>query len=368
MKGLLKGTVLVLLLICCIHAVSAFSVGSMAIDPSGSLTPNSPVTVTFKIDADDFASDSEIQIFTDLEKPKWTYTIIVNDVENLRPVFGGRTLAISGFELSYKKSDTVAVRVSLEGLAPAVDKTTNKTLVRITEYDGNNKAITSTQVEKTALVINTGEVSSTIEASDADLQVFRTHIDEKAALGIDTSAAEAKYNEANQAINTARSRTSNQFSEASQDLNTAKTAMQDGETLLDKAWAEYEIAAAQVPINNVDSIIGWFKGNSSTANDQQLSTIITKREVAVSYISNANDNIAGGNYAQARQKAQDAFSKGNESYTEALERQKQLMSGFSLPIPKINSTVGIIIGVVAVILIIVGVVIYRKRSQWDELG
>src|SRR5665647_2280677 len=123
---------------------------------------------------------------------------------------------------------------------------------------------------------------------------------------------------------------------------------------------------AQVPINNVDAIIGWFKGNASTANDQQLSTIITMREVAVSYISNANDNIAQGNYAQARQKAQDAFAKGNESYTDALARQKQLMSGWSLPIPKINSTVGIIIAVVAVILIIVGVVIYRKRSQWDE--
>jgi hypothetical protein len=368
MKALLKGTVLVLLFVCCTHAVSAFSIGSVSIDPSGSLTPNSPVTVTFKIDAEDFASDSEIQIFTDLEKPKWTYTIIVNDVENLRPVYGGRTLAISGFELSYKKSDTVSVRVSLEGLAPPVDRTTNKTLVRITEYDGNNKAITSTQVEKTALVINTGDVTSTIQTSEAELQDYRTQIDEKAALGIDISAAEAKYNEANQKISSARSRPSNQFAGALDDLNAAKTAIQDGKTLLDKAWAEYEIAAAQVPINNVDAIIGWFKGNSSTANDQQLSTIITKREVAVSYISNANDNIAQGNYVLARQKAQEAFSKGNESYTDALARQKQLMSGWLPSLPKINSTVGIIIAVVAVILIIVGVVIYRKRSQWDELG
>src|SRR5665647_98818 len=351
MKGLLKGTVLVLLLICCIHAVSAFSVASVAIDPSGSLTPNNPVTISFKVETGDFASDSEVQLFTDLEKPKWTYTIIV-----------------SGFELSYKKSDEVAVRVSLEGLAPPVDRTTNKTLIRITEYDGNNKPITSTQVEKTALVINTGDVTSTIQASDAELQDYRIQIDEKAALGIDISAAEAKYNEANQKISSARSRPSNQYAGALEDLNAAKTAIQDGKTVLDKAWAEYEIAAAQVPINNVDAIIGWFKGNSSTANDQELSTIITKREVAVSYISNANDNIAGGNYVQARQKAQEAFAKGNESYTDALARQKQLMSGIIPSLPKINSTVGIIIGVVVVILIIVGVVIYRKRSQWDELG
>lgn len=367
MKGLLKWTVLVLLLVCCIHTVSAISVTSVSIDPSGSLNPNNPVTVSFKIESSGvFPSDGEIQMFTDLEKQKWTYTIIVNGVENLRPVESGRTLTITGFELSYKTSDEVIVRVTLEGLAPVVDKTTNKTLIRVTEYDGNSKPVTSSQVEKTAQVINPDEVASTIESSDAALQVYRTHIDEKAALDIDTSAAEAKYTEAEQKINSARSRPSNQYAGAQEDLNAATAAIKDGETALDKAWAENEIAAAQVPINNVDTIIAWFKGNAS--NDQQLPTIITKREVAVSYISNANDNIAGGNYAQARQKAQDAFAKGNESYTEALARQKQLSSGWSIPLPKIGGSLFIVIGIIAVILIVVGVIIYRKRSQWDELG
>jgi hypothetical protein len=249
-----------------------------------------------------------------------------------------------------------------------VTQTSSKTLIRITEYDGNGKPITSSQVEKTAMVINTGEVASTIASADTDLQVYRTHIDEKAALGIETSLADAKYTEALEKIDSARSRPSNEYAEALGDLTAATAAIKDGETALDKAWAEYEIAAAQVPINNVDAIITWFKGNTSTANDQQLPTIITKREVAVSYISNANDNIAEGNYAQARQKAQDAFLKGNESYTEALARQKQLLSGWSLPIPKLSGTVLIIFGIIAVILVVVGVIIYRKRSQWDELG
>ena len=180
--------------------------------------------------------------------------------------------------------------------------------------------------------------------------------------------AEVRYNEAQEKISSARSRPSNEYTGALGDLTTATAAIKDGETALDKSWAEYEVAAAQVPINNVDSIIAWFKGNSSTANDQQLPAIVTKREVAVSYISTANDDIAEGSYAQARQKAQDAFLKGNESYTEALARQKQLMSGFSLPIPKLNSTMFIIIGVIAVVLVVVGVIIYRKRSRWDELG
>jgi hypothetical protein len=369
MKGLLKGTVLILLLIICIHTVSAIAVTSVTIDPSGSLTPGTPVTVQFKIESSGvFPSAGEIQLFTDLDKPAWTYTIIVNGIENLRPVMGGRTLTISGFELSYKTSDEVTVRVTLEGVAPSVTQTANKTLVRIQEYDTNGKPITSSVVEKTAMVINTGEVATTIATADSDLQVYRTHIDEKAALGIDTFAAEAKYNEALEKIDSARSRPSNQYAEALGDLTAATAAITDGETALDKAWAEYEVAAAQGSINNVDAIIAWFKGNTSTANDQQLPTIITKREVAVSYISNANDNIAGGNYAQARQKAQDAFLKGNESYTEALARQKQLSSGWSIPFPKLSGTVVIILVVVAVILVVVGVIIYRKRSQWDELG
>jgi hypothetical protein len=169
-------------------------------------------------------------------------------------------------------------------------------------------------------------------------------------------------------VDSARSRPSNEYAGALGDLTAAKAAITDGETALDKAWAEYEVAAAQVAINNVDAIIAWFKGNSSTANDQQLPTIITKREVAVSYVSNANDHIAEGEFTLARQKAQDAFLKANESYTEALTRQKQLMSGWSLPIPKLNTTMVIVIGIIAVILVVVGVIIYRKRSRWDELG
>ncbi len=88
----------------------------------------------------------------------------------------------------------------------------------------------------------------------------------------------------------------------------------------------------------------------------------------MSYISNANDHIAEGEFGLARQKAQDAFLKANESYTEALTRQKEVSSGWIPSIPKINSTMFIILGVVAVILVVVGVIIYRKRSRWDELG
>jgi hypothetical protein len=370
MKGFKTWIIVTTILLFCISAASAFSVSSVSIDPSGSLIPGTPVTVSYKVDTSGFSSGDDLQFFTDLESPKWTYTIIVNGIENLRPTVGGKTLTITGFELSYKTGDEVSVRATLEGKAPAVTETADKIIVRIQEMGTNGAAITSTKVERTAQVINTGEVTAAIAARDTDLQTYQTHIDEKAVLGIDTSAAEAKYNEAKQKIDSARARPTTQYAEALADLTAAQTSISDGEKALDQAWAENEVAAAQLPINNVDGIIAWFKGNQSTANDQQLPSIVAKREVAVSYISTANDQIASGEYSQARSKAQEAFSKGNESYTDALARQKQLMSGWSLSLPQIPIPGGIfiVIGVIVVILVAVGIVIYRKRSRWDELG
>ncbi len=57
----------------------------------------------------------------------------------------------------------------------------------------------------------------------------------------------------------------------------------------------------------------------------------------------------------------------NPTQTRSHVRNK-LSSGFSLPIPNIGGSLFIILGIVAVVLIVVGIVIYRKRSRWDELG
>ena len=380
MKGLTKWIIIAISLVFCIQAVSAFSVSSISIDPSGSLVPGQQVLVSFKIDfpADSgstFPSEGELDLTTDLNNPKWTWTLLLDGVENPRPTEGGRQLSLSGFELSYPSKVEESVRVTLEGTAPSVTQTTNSSLIKISQTDSNGNLISDSIVERTTQVVNVAEVSKAIADKDVNLQTYRSHIDEKAALGIDTSAAEAKYNEAKGKIDAARALTSNQYTQAFADLDAAQTAIDDGEKALDRAWAENEVANAQIPINNVDSVIAWFKGNQSTANDQQLPAIVTKREVAVSYISTANDEISNGNYAQARSKAEDAFAKGNESYTDALARQKSLMSGFDLfgmiggigGIFKSGITMIVVLVVVAV-LVVVGVIIYRKRSRWDELG
>ncbi|MCX6690037.1 MAG: hypothetical protein NTZ39_10180 [Methanoregula sp.] len=378
MKGLTKCIILGIVLVLCVSAVSAFSVSTVSIDPSGDLVPGTPVIVSFKADFADsgtetFPSSDSLQMLTDLESPKWTWTLLLNGVENPRPQAGGKMLELSGWDLSYpSRSIEESVRVTLEGKAPSVTSTSNKTLIKIQEMDSRNNPITSSLVSYTRLVVNTGEVTTLISSRNSDLQTYRAHIEEKAAMDIDTSAAEAKYNEAKQKIDAAQALPSTQFTTALNYLNAAQTSIADGEKLLDKSWAENEVANAQVPINNVDVLIGYFKGNQSTANDARLAPITTKRELAAGYISNANDDIANGNYAQARIKAQDAFAKGNESYNDALDFKKQLESSWNplAGVGKIfsSSVIIIVVGVIVVVLVIVGVIIYRKRSRWDELG
>jgi|WetSurMetagenome_2_1015567.scaffolds.fasta_scaffold13311_6 hypothetical protein len=91
---------------------------------------------------------------------------------------------------------------------------------------------THVSVNPTGTVDRTTEVVATIAAMDADLQTFRTHIDERAVQGFDISIAEAKYNEALQKINAARKRPSNQITEALADLKAASIAIRDGENSL----------------------------------------------------------------------------------------------------------------------------------------
>ena len=143
MKGLMKWTLLILLFVMCIQIVSAtISVSSITVDPTGSLTPITPMTASFKIDANDFPSSGEVRLFTDLNNPTWTYTVIVNGVENLRPVVGGNTLVLSAFELNYKSSDEVSVRVTLEGTTPFVSPTSDQVLFQISEVDSNGNPTT----------------------------------------------------------------------------------------------------------------------------------------------------------------------------------------------------------------------------------
>jgi hypothetical protein len=77
----------------------------------------------------------------------WSYSIIVNGVENVRPAVGARSLTLGGFELSYRNQDEVVVKASLRATIPVTAaQGAPKTLVKIQEIDARGYAITTTIV------------------------------------------------------------------------------------------------------------------------------------------------------------------------------------------------------------------------------
>lgn len=146
------------LILLLISGVSAFSVAKQAVDPSGVLNPGDGVNVSYTVYAASgtaFSSYDDLQFVTELNDPLWSYSIIVNGVENVRPVDDGRTLTIAGFELGYRNQDEVMVKVTLKGIIPlsSVPGAT-KTMVKIQELDARGYAIPNTVVTIDRLIGN----------------------------------------------------------------------------------------------------------------------------------------------------------------------------------------------------------------------
>jgi hypothetical protein len=133
-----------------ISGVSAFSVARQTIDPSGTIHPGDVVNVSYTVyvaSGSAFPSYDDLQFVTDLNDPSWSYSIIVNGVENVRPRVGGRTLTIAGFELGYRNQDEVVMKVSLTGnIPPSSVLGAMKTLVKIQEIDARGYVIPATIV------------------------------------------------------------------------------------------------------------------------------------------------------------------------------------------------------------------------------
>jgi len=168
-----------------------------------------------------------------------------------------------------------------------------------------------------ATVINPSHITPQSLFWKYDLQGFRTDIDEFAAMGVNTTGAEAKYQTAKTKIDAAYALREFQYMAALENITAARADIAEGERLLDKAWAEKTLADTDERINQIDSIIAWCKGNGTTASLPELRPIINKREIAVSYISTAKDEIFDGNFSAAQVTAQKAYAQANETYNEA---------------------------------------------------
>jgi hypothetical protein len=160
--------------------------------------------------------------------------------------------------------------------------------------------------------------TASFQACGNSLESFRKAIHEMAETGVDTSAAEGKYHEAEMLVASQHSLPAPQNNLGINKSRDAEGKIQDGCLLLDKASAERDVASAQMPIDNIDGLIEYFSQNNVRNSDPDIRAIIAKREIAVGYLFQANDAIASGNYTLARIYARNAYDKESESYNDAL--------------------------------------------------
>ena len=210
-------------------------------------------------------------------------------------------------------------------------------------------------------VVSAADIEGALAAQQQRLKDLKADMDARAAEGVDISAVQAKYNAASSALTSAASAGPAQ---AKSYIDTAKSNIDEAIKLLDKAWAEKAVADTGAAIESLDGMINYFVENRSMGSDPQVVAIMTKRESAVQFYTQAQDYLNAGNYAMARSKATDGLNKANEALADATALREKIGEGFSL-----SGNLLLFIGIgVAVVLIVVGVVLLRKRKRWDELG
>ncbi|MDD5142975.1 hypothetical protein [Methanoregula sp.] len=107
------------------------------VHPSGPVQSGTPVTITATVHLpmggkETFPYDHNLVLTTGLENPHWSYSLVLDGIENTRPVPPGAMLSLSGFELSYPGDlNEERVVVTLQGTAPVVREGITRNAIRI---------------------------------------------------------------------------------------------------------------------------------------------------------------------------------------------------------------------------------------------
>lgn len=123
-----------------VPASAVLNVTSVSKTPGGVLSSGTPVTLSYKIlfsasGGETFPSGDELVMETDLDDAKWQWSLILDGVENPRPMASGKTLSLPGFELSYPSSVKQSMKVTLQGTIPSSKK---PLVIKIYEIDSQN--------------------------------------------------------------------------------------------------------------------------------------------------------------------------------------------------------------------------------------
>lgn len=370
MKGRIVIFSILAILLLCVSAASAvyYDVDTYEISPDGDLTSGESVIVSCIVQIETsgdetWVSGHSLEFYTELENVEWTYQIEVDGVgEDITS--GKRYLTFSDWDLQYPDEREVYVIVYLEGNAPEVTATTEKTIMRIREYDKSSTVVSDGETVYTATVINPADIETSIGLMEQELTELYADIEDALARGVDTTNALTQYNLAATAVKNAKTAS---VSNAKTYLDTAKGYIDEATTLLQQAEATKAISDAETEIALTQDIITYFEVNRSMASDSRVMSLDTQLALAQSELDDANDKYSDGDYISAYSYAQTAYSKATGVYESASALKTEIGEGFALP------NLGgifyyVLIVVIVVIVAIIGIVFYRRYTKWDELG
>lgn len=360
------------------HGVAAMSVGNIAITPSGNLVSGqTQVRATFVIDfspsgGKTFDDSNTLQLVSEMEKPVWTYALVIDGVENPSMTEVGQPVTISGWLLSYPAKREVSMKVTMEATAPVVEGTGEKIVFGVKELDSKGKSIASSEVVKKALVINPAQITASIQHAREKLAALKSKVDSARLAGIDTSAVEAKYNEAEGHVQSAEK--TSDYSRAQNSLNSANAAIADAEAILSEISVKKEIDDADARVGQVSEVIADLRVNKSMGSDPRLTPIILAHDNAAGLVSAARDALSARDYDRAKAKASEARVKADEALAEALALKEKVESN---PLYGVGTAIAgvliggvVIVGLIAVVAVVAvaGYLLFRRRRKWDELG
>jgi len=332
--------------------------GTLKLPPSGGLT---------------FPVDDKLEFYTQLDNAKWSVIIVQNGIDNPAMTFNGKHATIGGFMLSYPASGSKGVELNVKfsmtgGVVPSSFTSGDIILVRALELDSSSNQV-GAPVFKNGTVINPEAMRATLNNVKAKLVTLKADIDAKEALGVDTTAARAKYQAASSALDTAATNIISSPTTVQSLLDTATSNINNANAALDQAWAQESLNLVKVKIASVEGLIKEFTVNRSLKlSDSRLVPITNKFDLAVTSKNDAQVSFDQGTYTTARSDASEALGYANDAWNLSVDLKTELDKGFSLPgLPDLGAFLPILL-VAAVVLIIAGIIIYRKKTQWDELG
>jgi hypothetical protein len=352
-----------------VYAAADYEVDTYEVIPSGDLSPGESVNVRCIIsltgEDETFPMGHELEAYTELDDIRWEYAITVNGM-GVPVSAGSRYLTIIGWNLAYPEDTDVEVEFLLEGTVPSVSATTTKTIFRLQQFDSDGDLVKNGEYLKEQVAVNPAEIEATLAVRESELSQLRESLDDLSAKGVNTVAAEEKYDASEDAI--LKVKTSSDANALSY-LTNAGTYMDEAEELLDEAWAQKTIDDAEFTLNQADEHLTYFKVNRSMGADARVISIKSQMDNANTILTLAKDKQTSGEYNSARIQAEEALEKASVALNDSLTLRDEIgEGGFGFGFDLGGSMVYLIIGAVLVVAGVVGVYLYRRKTKWDELG